>query len=336
MWKSFFAMTTLFFFCATYVIGCATTTRTETGFKEVRRESGKTMEYFAAPDGRQIDVKIVEEALRQNDIKTLESISSVYRPASKETVAAEPEKYGAGEVSLYQDYQGGEKYINVGSNPQNMQIPPGWLQMGLPKNVLMTVGGGKDGRKRTTGVLKKGEVVWGYAVVENGKPRIDPQKGILLQLGAVKQCGNQIYTDIKIWYPLPLFRETLKKHTETILVLQKVIDRGQATAYLQNEIVEKEKPNYWVIIPLAILAAAGAYLIGKSQAGETVRTVERPATPPNGPAPRPPVPPAAPAPPPSVPPPNTPVAGEPCPVVPYIGSNGQIVQPAPAPRPSVP
>ena len=324
--KSFLAVfTAISFFCTYGIIGCATTT--ETRYREVRREEAKVLEYYTDRSGKSVDVKVVEEALRNGDIKKLEDISNIYRPISKEQVA--PEEYSAGEVSLYQEYAGGTKYITVGANPQNMRIPAGWWPIGLPKDVSMTVGSGKDGKKKVTGVLKKGQAVWVYIVIRDGKPVIDTQKGILLQIGAVKQCGNQVYSNIQMWYPLPLIRQVAQKQVE-ILVLQKVIDRGQAVVYMEKE----SHAKYWMAGLIAV-AAVGGYLIGKNRSSETVRTVKRPTPAPEGPAPRPPVPPPGPAPQPPPPPaPVMPIPGQPSPSVPYIGSGGQIVQPMPAPRPA--
>lgn len=307
-WRSFFAITTVFFFFCTFVIGCAT----GKDYRELRREEGKVSEYYTTPSGERIEAGVVEEALRKGDIQTLTRVSKVYQPQTREEI--QHEEYQAGEVSLYQDYPGGTKFINVGVNPQRMKIPDGWWPIGLPKDVTMTVGGGKNGQKRTTGVLKKSEIVWVYVVIKDGRPVIDAQKGILLQLGAVKVCGNQIFDDIKMWYPLPLLKQAAQKQVE-ILVLQKVIDRGQAVVYMEKE----SNAKYW-LAGLIVLAAVGGFFIGKSQAKTKTRTryVEKPSSgqpcPPGQPAPR-------------------PVAGEPCPTVPYTGSNGQIVQPAPAPRP---
>jgi len=324
-WKPFFALTTAFFFFCTSILGCATTGK---DYREVRREEGKVSEYYTTSSGKRVETGVVEEALRKGDIKALEEFSSIYHPTTREEVSTQ--EYEAGEVSLYQDYPGGTKFINVGANPQRMKIPPGWWPVGLPKDVSMTVGGGKDGKKKTTGTLKKGEVVWVYLVLENDRPRIDPQRGILLQLAAVKRCGNQISSDIKMWYPLPLLRQAAQKQVE-ILVLQRVIDRGQAVVYMEKESYAK----YW-IAGLVALAAVGGYLIGKNRSSETVRTVKKPAPAPEGPAPRPPVPPPGPAPQPPPPPaPVMPIPGQPSPSVPYIGSGGQIVQPIPAPRPAI-
>lgn len=304
-WKSFFALTTAFFFFCTFVLGCATGKGKGKDYREVSREEGKVSEYYTTPNGERIEAGVVEEALRKGDIQTLTRVSKVYRPTPKEQIA--PEEYSVGEVSLYEDYPGGTKFINVGANPQKMKIPDGWWPIGLPKDITMTVGGGKDGKKRTTGTLKQGEVVWVYVVIKDGQPVIDARKGILLQLGAVKRCGNQIFNDIKMWYPLPLLKQAAQKQVE-ILVLQKVIDRGQAVVYMEKE----SNAKYWMI-GLIVLAAVGGFFIGKSQAGTETRYVDRPS---------------------GTPAPNVPVAGEPCPVVPYIGSGGQIVQPAPAPRPA--
>ncbi len=263
-WKPFFALITAFFFFCTFVLGCTTTSE----FRQVKKEEGKISEYFIGPNGNRLEVGVVEEAIRRGDTNTLAEISNVYRPTPKERVR--PEEYQAGEITLFEDYPGGTKYIKVDANPQRMKIPAGWWPIGLPKDVSMTVGGGKDGKKQTTGTLKKGEVVWVYVVLKDGKAIIDAKKGILLQLGAVKQCGNQIVTDIKMWYPLPLLRQAAQKQVE-ILVLQKVIDRGQATVYMEREI--KDNTKYWLAGAL-VIAAIGAYFIGKSQSSETVRVVK--------------------------------------------------------------
>jgi|GEM_PF-3508910 len=300
--KSFLAVLTAIFFFCTFVLGCTTTSE----YRQVKREEGKVSEYFTTPSGNRVEVAVVEDAIRRGDTKTLAKISKVFRPTPKEQIRSD--EYQAGEVSLYQEYAGGTKFINVGRNPENMKIPPGWWPIGLPKDVNMTVGGGKDGKKLTTGVLKKGEVVWVYTVVDNGKPRIDPKRGILLQLGAVKQCGNKIHSDIKMWYPLPLLRQVAQNQVE-ILVLQRVIDRGQATVYMEREI--KDNSKYWMA-GLIALAAIGGFFLGRSQSSDSVRTVNSNSKPP-----------------------NTPNSGEPCPTVPYIGSDGvTVINPAPAPRPA--
>ncbi len=258
-WKSYVAMTTIFFFFCTFVLGCATR---KAEYREVRRDQGKVTEYYLTASGKQVDSKIVEDALRAGDIKTLTEVSSIFRPLAKEQIR--PEEYIAGEITFEQGYSeegGSKRYINVGANPQNMPIPPGWWPIGLPREAYLTVKSGKDGKKEVSGLLKKGEMVWVYVVIKDGQPIIDSRKGILLQLGAVKRCGNKVVSDIKLWYPLPLLRQAVQKQTE-VLVLQKVIDRGQATVYMEQE---EDNSKYWIIGLLAI-AAVGAYFIGRNQA----------------------------------------------------------------------
>jgi len=281
-WKSFFAITTIFFFFCTFILGCAGE------YRQVRRDEGRVTEYYVTSSGKQVDTRVVEEALRAGDIKTLAEVSSIYRPISKEQVS--PEEYSSGEISLDQDYPGGTKYINVGANPQKMLIPPGWWPIGLPKDINATVKSGKNGKKQATGVLRKGEVIWVYVVIKDDKPLIDPKKGILLQVGAVKRCGNAVVSDIKMWYPLPLLRQAAQKQVE-ILVLQKVIDRGQAVIYMERE----DSSKYW-LIGLVAVAAIGGFFIGMNQSKTETQYVEKCTNcpPPKPPPPKPPPPPPPP------------------------------------------
>ena len=62
-WKSFFALATAFFFFCTFVLGCTTTSE----FRQVKKEEGKTSEYFIAPNGNRLEVGVVEDAIPFGD-----------------------------------------------------------------------------------------------------------------------------------------------------------------------------------------------------------------------------------------------------------------------------
>ena len=98
-----------------------------------------------------------------------------------------------------------------------------------------------------------------------------------------------------MWIPISALREITTKQIQ-ILVLQKVIDRGQAIVYLEK--IDNSK--YW-IAGLAALAVIAAFLIGKGMSSTETRTVEK--------------------------------QPETCPTTPYVSpTTGQPVQPQPAPR----